>query len=130
MSEEEAQEQDEDISKAVPETSNLVNSIELPPQNFSIVKRHCNSIAPMQLENYLDLANFDEDEFDNMRTTRNCVPKLTATKSIQCINRACSSDRKSLLNEKFKLIGADLRKSLKNKIDGELKNHKSGNKGK
>lgn len=62
-----------------------------------------------------------EDCCENvLNQTKDRLPKRQQPKTILTLNRQCSSERRSLLDEKFKLIGADLKKTLKDKIDGEL----------
>lgn len=101
----------------------MVN-LDLPPIDSVEVRRHWKSIAPTAFQHDFDMLETEEVDIEHNKTVRNKVPRLTATKSILCLNREVSvSERKSFLNDKFKLIGADLRNILKSKIDGELKMH-------
>lgn len=89
---------------------------ESPVQRFGILNRNCRSIAPVRF----NIEDYEEEDYEFAKTTRNKLPNLSATKSIIGLNRCCSSERKSLLNDRFKDMCPDMRKSLKYKIEKQL----------
>lgn len=86
-----------------------------------IAHRNWRSFA--QIDYNFDYTNMRE-ESDIVKWSRNILPRLKESKSIERLNNFCSPQRSNQMNDKFKLIGTDLRKSLKSKIDGSLNLHK------
>lgn len=65
-----------------------------------------------------------EDAADDPQATptERRLPIRGRSKGILGLNRQCSSERKEPINNRFRLIGADLKKALKKKIDNEFNN--------
>lgn len=100
--------------------SQLVNATDEPPHKPSIHTRHSKSTAPLFQGKDLPMIELEDCCENVLNQTKDRLPKRQQPKGILTLNRQCSSERRSLLDEKFKLIGADLKKTLKDKIDGEL----------
>ena len=75
--------------------------------------RHWRSIAPSDFKLALQVVNVDNEISESNNSTLRKIPLRERKKSFVGLNRLWSSERKSPINEKFKLIGADLKKELK-----------------
>lgn len=101
----------ENTTKQVFENAQDVEKAQLDIFNSKV--RHCKSIAPTDFQISLQILNEKQEISESNTPKQRRVPLRERKKSIVGLNRLCSSERKSPMNEMFKLVGADLKKELK-----------------
>ncbi|CAI2382939.1 unnamed protein product [Moneuplotes crassus] len=106
------------------EVSQLVNSQEKSPFKKCEQVKEMNK-SPEKIETESEDMEFNDIHLDTNGCSRNELPKLRLSKSIERLNRLKSPRNKVLADNNFKLIGVDLRESLKNKIDQSVTLHKN-----
>jgi hypothetical protein len=119
----EIEEEYQEIENKEPRNSELVTS-KIHFARNSIFNKQSKSICGMNLEYNFPLMDIELSTNGPFKIETKGMPSRKEVRSIRSLNSQCSSERKSMLDDKFKLIGADLRKSLLNRIDSEFQNCK------
>lgn len=97
----------------------------MPRKDNPMFRRNCRSTIQTPSEHFESMFG-NENMDEGIITSRPNLDRFQSrdrTKSILNINKEAHSERKSLIDDRFRLIGADLRKTLKAKIDGKLKQY-------